>query len=215
MKQDQRFYGRRRGRDLSTHDRDQLQQVIQSQAWPFVDIAAIMRDSPVDVMEIGFGRGEHLLAQAKAHPDKIFVGCEVFQEGVHHMWKQLQIHELHHVYLYPEDARWLWPTLPAHRIERLDVFYPDPWPKTRHHKRRIVNDAHLQQWHRLLKQGGALWVVTDHEDYAEHCREVFATASGWTKSPLPSQKDFHAITRYQAKAQREGRGRHDFFYRTT
>ena len=159
-------------------------------------------------LEIGFGGGEHLAAQALANPDALLIGCEPYVNGVARLLSLIE--DADNVRVVIDDARLLLKALPAASIDRIFVLFPDPWPKTRHHKRRIVNPETLSDMARLLKPGGELRLATDIMSYARPM--LFSTlADGrfiwqaerpadWRERPA----DWPA-TRYEEKARKAGR----------
>ncbi|MEO5335709.1 MAG: tRNA (guanosine(46)-N7)-methyltransferase TrmB [Magnetospirillum sp. WYHS-4] len=115
--------------------------------------------------EVGFGGGEHLAEQAKAHPDIGFIGCEPFVNGVASLLHLIDEGDLDNVRLLDDDARPLLTALPEASIGRLFVLFPDPWPKRRHHRRRFVSPPNLDLMARVLKDGAELRFASDHMDY--------------------------------------------------
>lgn len=116
--------------------------------------------------EIGFGNGEHLLDQALLHPEIGFVGCEPFVNGVAALCRDMQAKGVKNIRIWPEDARILMERLKAGSLSRLFLLHPDPWPKTRHHKRRFLQTETLDAFARLLKPGAELRMATDHRELA-------------------------------------------------
>jgi tRNA (guanine-N7-)-methyltransferase len=161
-------------------------------------------------LEIGFGGGEHLAAQAKAHPDLGFLGAEPFMDGVGKLVAAVEAAGLGNVRILTDDARLLLRVLPDRCLRRIDVLFPDPWPKLRHQKRRIVGRQTVPEMARVLVPGGELRLATDITDYAQWMLEAALTeprlawmaerADDWRVAPAD-----HVPTRYQAKAEREGR----------
>lgn len=153
-------------------------------------------------LEIGFGGGEHLAAQARAHPEVLVLGAEPFQNGLASAVRHAE--GLENIRLWPGDGRELMAALPSASLARLFVLFPDPWPKRRHHKRRLIDGGFAAEALRLLRVGGRLRFATDWEDYANQALEVllarpgFAwaaqTADDWRQPPAD-----HVPTRYQAK----------------
>ena len=125
-------------------------------------------------LEIGFGAGEHLAAQAAAHPDIGFIGAEPFENGVAALLARVQAESLANVRVFADDARLLMARLPDASIGRLFVLFPDPWPKARHHKRRMVGPTTLPEFARILKDGGELRFASDDADYAAWVLEYAA-----------------------------------------
>ena len=169
-------------------------------------------------LEIGFGGAEHLIAQAKDNPDCGFIGSDAFINGVAKALVAIDENKLDNIRLHFGDASELLDWLPANALARIDLLYPDPWPKRRHWKRRFIQDESLHRLARVLRPGGELRFATDIPDYATYAlarvlrsNEFMWTAEGaddWRK-PWP---DF-AGTRYEAKAKREGRTPAYFVFR--
>ncbi|SNB52082.1 tRNA (guanine-N7-)-methyltransferase [Arboricoccus pini] len=161
-------------------------------------------------LEIGFGGGEHLAATAAAHPDIGIIGVEPFLNGVAKLMSVCQALDLPHVRVLIDDARLLLKALPDASLGRAFVLFPDPWPKLRHHKRRIVNPETVADFARVIEPGGELRLATDDRDYGQAMLatllacEAFewlaATADDW-RLPWAGWPG----TRYEAKAARAGR----------
>lgn len=118
-------------------------------------------------LEIGFGGGEHLAAQAARHPDIGFIGCEPYVDGIGSLLKAIDAQKLRNIRIFPDDARLLLARLPDACLSRVFVLFPDPWPKARHHKRRLINSAFLLELARVIQPGGALRLATDDPGYGE------------------------------------------------
>lgn len=118
-------------------------------------------------LELGFGNGEHLLKKASIHPDEIFIGCEPYMNGVAQLLKQMQPRDICNIYIYTGDAREILEQMPNHSLSNIYILFPDPWPKTKHLKRRIINNDSLSLLSAKLRQDGRLLCATDHLGYAE------------------------------------------------
>ncbi|OEJ64316.1 tRNA (guanosine(46)-N7)-methyltransferase TrmB [Magnetovibrio blakemorei] len=116
-------------------------------------------------LEIGFGGGEHLSQQAKAHPDIGFIGCEPFLNGVGKLLSQLDNDGSENVRIHADDARDIFPDFPDGSLARVFVLFPDPWPKTKHHKRRLIQTPFLDDLARMLEDGGEFRLASDHMGY--------------------------------------------------
>lgn len=116
-------------------------------------------------LEIGFGGGEHLAAQATADPRRGLIGCEVFENGIAKLLAEVQRRGLGNVRLFTEDARELIRALPERSLDRVFILFPDPWPKQRHHKRRIVSTETLDALAAAMRDGAELRLATDDRDY--------------------------------------------------
>ena len=163
-------------------------------------------DVPLDAvwLEVGYGAGEHLCWQARAHPNVGVIGAEPYIAGTAKLLGMLAGHALPNVRIYEDDARHIIAALPDASIGRLFVLFPDPWPKTRHHKRRFVQMDMLDEIARILKPGSELRFASDDTGYVVHALERLmahpnfawtATASAdWKKRP-----DDWPQTRYETK----------------
>ncbi len=155
-------------------------------------------------LEIGFGGGEHLAAQASRRPDVLFLGAEPFVNGVASALRHVDAAGLRNVRIHQGDARELMAALPAASLARVFILFPDPWPKARHHKRRLVQPAFLDDLARVLANGARVRFATDWADYADQALRVFAAdrrfhwlareADDWRLPPAD-----HVATRYEAK----------------
>ena len=175
-----RSFVRRAGR-LTTSQQRALDEL-----WPQygLDYAAVPidfhdlygRTAPV-VLEIGFGNGDTLVEQAEASPDKDFIGIEVHEPGVGHCLIAANAAAVSNLKLIIHDAiEVLGQQVPAASLQRINLYFPDPWPKKRHHKRRIVQPRFLELCADKLEPGGAIHIATDWENYAEHIDEAFAAS---------------------------------------
>jgi len=117
-------------------------------------------------LEIGYGCGEHLAHRAKNNPDVSFIGCEVYAHGIAALVQEVSDEKIQNISLFTEDARLLIDDLPDKSVDRVFILFPDPWPKRRHYKRRIINQETLDKLHRILKDDGRLNLATDHPEYA-------------------------------------------------
>jgi tRNA (guanine-N7-)-methyltransferase len=174
-------------------------------------LASLFEHSPEDIfLEIGFGGGEHLAAQAAAHPDAGFIGCEPFINGMAKALALIEARSLANIRLHFGDASDLLAWLPAASLARVDLLYPDPWPKRRHWKRRFVQEARIAELARVLRPGGVFRFATDWPDYAAWTLERLMRAPlfAWTaeraddwRTPWPG----FSRTRYEGKAIEAGR----------
>ena len=205
------FYGRRQGHKLHPKQAHLVESFLPSIR--ITDFAAApMRAfthnnfEPENlVMEIGFGGGEHLAAQAEANPNVGFIGCEPFLNGVAKLLNHIQQNDLLNIRIHDEDARDLIELMPDSCLAAVYLLYPDPWPKKKHHKRRFVNPENLHHIHRLLQPDGMFYFSSDIPDYVSwalmHIRdhggfEWQARASADWQNPFAGW----VRTRYEEKA---------------
>ncbi|NQD35740.1 tRNA (guanosine(46)-N7)-methyltransferase TrmB [Permianibacter sp. IMCC34836] len=169
-------------------------------------------------LEIGFGMGQSLVQQASAHPEINFLGIEVHRPGVGACLTAAQTAKVTNLRVYEEDAIEVLNRCLADGVfKRVQLFFPDPWPKARHHKRRIVQTEFAQLMRRKLKIGGIFHMATDWENYAEHMRDVMNVAEGYQNEsatgdyvPRPTSRP---LTKFEARGHRLGHGVWDLMYR--
>jgi tRNA (guanine-N7-)-methyltransferase len=210
------FFGRRKGHPLRTHQAALYDTLLPKLALDLskpaaADLRTLFPVAVNDVrLEIGFGGAEHLIAQALANPTTGFIGSEPFVNGMAKALAAIEQHNLQNIRLSAGDATHLIEWLPAGSLSRIDLLYPDPWPKRRHWKRRFVQHESLARLARILRGGGEFRFATDIAGYASWvlARVLRSPDFTWTaeqaddwRRPWP---DF-AGTRYEAKAKREGR----------
>lgn len=161
-------------------------------------------------LEIGFGAGEHLVHCAALYRDKIHIGCEPFMRGVGSVLSKIEANKLDNVRLFIGDGRELLDALPEASLSSAYILFPDPWPKLRHNKRRLVNQETLKLLHRAMQPAGRLLMATDWPDYANWMLE-HVLASNLFEWRAESPDALHKTpadwtpTRYQLKAEKEGR----------
>jgi len=175
------------------------------------DLASLFPRPVADVgLEIGFGGGEHLVAEAAAHPPMGFIGCEPFVNGMAKVLVEIDARRIDNIRLHFGGAAEVIAWLPAGRLARVDLLYPDPWPKRRHWKRRFIQDANIAEIARILRPDGEFRFVTDWPDYAQWTLErlIRSPLFRWTaeraddwRMPWPG----FSGTRYEAKAKGAGR----------
>jgi tRNA (guanine-N7-)-methyltransferase len=155
-------------------------------------------------VEIGFGGGEHMAAQAARHPDTLILGAEPFQNGVASALRHLDEQGLENVRIQDGDARELLARLPDASVSRVFILFPDPWPKARHHKRRLIQADTVAELARVLAPGGALRFASDWADYVDWtlARILANPAFRWTAEAAADWRTppaDHVTTRYEEK----------------
>lgn len=207
-----RSFGRRRGRKPSArqsalllHDLPRLE----------FDPAAPPEGFAQTWLEIGFGGGEHLLWQARHNPGVALIGCEPFEDGMIKVLTAVTEENLKNIRLHMDDVRDILRAAQSNSIDRAFILFPDPWPKRKHRKRRLVNASLLALLANVMRPGAELRIGTDIGDYARTMLEAFAheprflwqaaSPGDWRIRPADWPE-----TRYEAKAVREGRKRYYF-----
>lgn len=222
-----RFYGRRVGRKLN-----KTRQVLLNDLYPTLSLSKNILTELADlnpqslfkkkysqtILEIGFGNGEHLAEMMARHPDNAYIGAEPFKNGMTAFLKEMDERDLdHNVRLLMDDAIPLVKSLVTASIDELYILNPDPWHKTRHHQRRVVNPDNLTLFSRILKPGGKLvmstdvpdlieWMVTHASNHADF-KWTATCADDWRKSP----EDW-IPTRYETKGAKGADKMHYLFF---
>ncbi len=217
------FFGRRKGHPLRPRQAALFDTLlprigIDTDKPAPADLRVLFADASEVRLEIGFGGAEHLITQAKADPGVGFIGSDAFINGVGKALAAIEENKLANVRLHFGDASALIDRLPAASLARIDLLYPDPWPKRRHWKRRFIQNESLERLARVLKKDGELRFATDIGDYAAYAlaRVLRSKDFEWTaeraddwRKPWPG----YSQTRYEAKAKREGRVSGYFIFR--
>lgn len=182
-------------------------------------VEAFDRDAPV-VLEIGFGMGKSLVEMAAAAPEKNFIGIEVHKPGVGACLGDAGELGLSNLRVMEHDAvEVLKNMLPDESLSRLQLFFPDPWHKKRHHKRRIVQTEFVELIRTKLAIGGHLHMATDWEPYAQHMAEVVNNNSAYTNTAAEGdyvpRPDYRPITKFETRGQKLGHGVWDLIYERT
>jgi tRNA (guanine-N7-)-methyltransferase len=214
------LYGRRRGRALRVGQRVLLDTLLPQLRFALpennepLDPRSLFSDIVNEVwLEVGFGGGEHLIFQAEAHPDCGIIGSEVFEPGIARLLSDVESRRLANVRLFVDDARLLIAALQPQSLGRAFILFPDPWPKERHKKRRIVARETLDNLAAALRDGAELRVATDDPDYAQWMEERLEAHADFARlNPAPRPADW-LPTRYEQKALAQGRTANLFFYR--
>lgn len=186
---------------------------------PIVFSEVFGRDAPV-VLEIGFGMGDSLLEMASREPEKNYIGIEVHTPGVGRLLSNADEEGLTNIRIYAEDAiEVLAKCIPDNSLDVLQLFFPDPWHKKRHHKRRIVQPGFAQNLRKKLKIGGYFHMATDWENYAEHMMDVMSAAQGYTnkmgEGQYSPQPEWRPVTKFQKRGERLGHGMWDLMFEKT
>jgi tRNA (guanine-N7-)-methyltransferase len=184
-----------------------------------IDLAAIFgNDHPV-YLEIGFGNGEALLDLAQRHPQHNFIGIEVHAPGVGHLLRRLGESDVRNVRVIRHDAvEVIDAMLPERCLAGVFLFFPDPWHKKRHHKRRLVQPAFVDRLARILAPGGLFHAATDWEDYARQMMDVLSGATDRFDNTagvgyFAERPDWRLLTRFEQRGQRLGHGVWDLIFR--
>jgi tRNA (guanine-N7-)-methyltransferase len=210
------FFGRRKGHKLRAHQADLIERLLPRLCLdltnpPPADLRTLFISETRDVrLEIGFGGGEHLAAEAQGLAETGFIGCEPYVNGMAKILAQIDAQAIANIRLFAGDAAELLAWLPPRSLSRIDLIHPDPWPKRRHWKRRFVQDATVAVMARALKPQGEFRFVSDIDDYCAWTLGHLARSSdfAWLAERADDWRlpwDGFTMTRYGRKAEREGR----------
>jgi tRNA (guanine-N7-)-methyltransferase len=193
--------------------------------WPLYGIA---EEDPLDLdgefgraaprtLEIGFGNGDSLAQMAEAAPEEDFLGIEVHRPGIGHLLQEIEARGLRNVRVMNRDAvEVLERQIPASSLERVLLFFPDPWHKKKHHKRRILQPRFIELLARALRPGGRFHMATDWQDYAEHMRAEMEQATEFRNVAGPGcyaeKPAYRPTTKFELRGQRLGHGVWDLVY---
>ena len=222
------FYGRRKGKTLRDSQETYLDEDLAALSpgpvdWHAnpdrhpLDLGALFGDRPV-WLEIGFGGGEHMVHQATRNPGVGIIGCEPYINGVAMLLGKIRAAGVTNLRVHPGDVRDLFDVLPDASIHRAFLLYPDPWPKTRHHRRRFVTPGYLDPLARVLAPGARFRIATDIPDYVRQALDQIVPRADFARLGPDDGRtpwDDWLPTRYEQKALREGRTPHYLTFRRT
>jgi tRNA (guanine-N7-)-methyltransferase len=178
-----------------------------------VDTKALFPNAKEVIIEIGFGMGDATAEIAKAHPENGYIAIEVHPPGIGKLLSLIEEHELTNVYIIEGDAIEILQTMFAdHSINGFHLFFPDPWPKLKHNKRRIVNSEFLALIHQKLIAGGYINIATDWVPYAEWIKDVFASSDQFTGEEV-ARPDWRPYTKFEGKGLAKDHRVSDFHYK--
>ncbi len=207
-------FGRRRGRKLRPHLQelyDKLLPQLRLDSQQQISRVFSLFSTKVEEvwLEIGFGGGEHIKAQLDINPQLGIIGCEPFANGVANLLKQLTPEDTQRLRLHDNDVRQLFTILPEQQLSRIYILFPDPWPKARHHKRRLIQVDFINQLLPLLKPEGQIRIGTDDHPYVDYIMDVFRAIPQFNQlegptdsdpATWPSRPEDWPQTRYERKA---------------
>lgn len=199
------------------------------QGWPvhglehsegMLDFDAVFGRGGPRILEIGFGMGQSLLEMAQAAADTNFIGVEVHKPGVGKLLHGMREHNVNNIHIYRHDAvEVLRDCVPEHSLDAVHIYFPDPWHKKRHHKRRLIQPSFVALVTGRLKPGGVLHLATDWENYAEQMMEVLSAAEGLSNTCGQNQyaprPEHRPLTKFERRGERLGHGVWDLVFTRT
>lgn len=164
-------------------------------------------------LEIGFGDGTTIFSLAEKHPEQDFIGIEVYTPGIAALLSLLKNQPLNNIRIYHEDAVMvLEKCTPDNSLDKILILFPDPWPKKRHHKRRLIQPKFIDLLHQKLKPEGILNIATDWEDYANHINKVFKNNPTFTVKDISSSLERPLSTRFEKRGKKLGHSNFEFLF---
>lgn len=209
------FYGRRKGHTLRPHRQHLMKELLPKLIVPSdtntpTDTADLFDQASEVWMEIGFGAGEHLAAQAESHPEVGIIGCEPYINGVATLLSVIEKKSLKNIRIFNDNARLLLENLAADSIAKVFVLFSDPWPKKRHNRRRFINSETLNALARIMKDRAEFRFATDDMSYIRWALDAFYHHPDF-KWQVAGPTDWRerypdaAATRYETKALKQGK----------
>ena len=206
-----RSFGRVNGRKLGQSQNRLIDELLPKMSLnidkKITDISSLF-DKKYDeiVVEIGFGKGEHFAEYAFKNPNIGFIGCEPYINGVANCLRLIEENQTDNVKIVHGDARLFFEALPKEVLQKVFILFPDPWPKTKHHKKRIITKNNLQLFSNAVKKGGTIEIATDHADYKIWIEDQLKDCKIFSDIEISdNEPDDWVPTNYQKKAIIEGR----------
>ena len=164
------------------------------------------------VLDIGFGNGEYTAAYADAFQEKHLIATEVYLSGIGSLIGLINKYKISNISIFDEDVRLLMDQMPKEFLDSVNILFPDPWQKAKHHKRRLIGEDFLYQLHPLLKPNAKIFVRTDWEDYAEQISELAEVMGSHFRLERTQNIEFEFETRFHQRAIKEGREINSFLF---
>ena len=164
------------------------------------------------VLDIGFGNGEYTAAYANAFQEKHIIATEVYLSGIGSLIGLINKYKISNISIFDEDVRLLMDQMPKEFLDSVNILFPDPWQKAKHHKRRLISEDFLYQLHPLIKPNAKIFVRTDWEDYAEQISELAEVMSSHFRLERTQNIEFEFETRFHQRAIKEGREISSFLF---
>ena len=164
------------------------------------------------VLDIGFGNGEYTAAYASAFQEKHLIATEVYLSGIGSLIGLINKYKISNISIFDEDVRLLMDQMPKEFLDSVNILFPDPWQKAKHHKRRLIGEDFLYQLHPLLKPNAKIFVRTDWQDYAEQISELAEVMSSHFRLERTQNIEFEFETRFHQRAIKDGREISSFLF---
>ena len=193
----------RKGRLTKSQEKNLLS-LSRYQISSYSEILAAKTNFKKIILEIGFGNGENIFKFAKNNSEHLYIGSEVYVSGIGQLLGDIISNDLDNVKIITGDIRLILDEIAEPIFDHVVIICPDPWPKLKHHKRRMLNNDFLNLMHRTIKDGGHLFISTDWENYAESIDEAISQNKGFVRLKNSIYKEAD-LTKFQQRALTEGR----------
>lgn len=185
-----------------------------------LDFQKLFKRDTSKILEIGFGMGHSLLAMAKQFPESDFIGIEVHLPGIGALLAEIEKQSLNNIRIFNEDALLvLKQCIPDASLDKILIFFPDPWPKRRHHKRRLIQNETIKLIQQKLKSGGILHLATDWEDYALQMMKIISTESSLInlagEGKFSLRPAWRSLTKFEMRGEKLGYTIYDLIFKKT
>ena len=157
------FYKKKARRPLSKKQKNLLFITLEK----YLFKKRVLKKNCEKILEIGFGYGENLIHLSKKNNRKLFVGCEIYEPGIANLVEKIEVEKLKNIYLYTKNIFLLFKELRKNSIDKVFILYPDPWPKKKHFKRKIISKLFIKKLNYILKKNAIICISTDSQDYLE------------------------------------------------
>jgi tRNA (guanine-N(7)-)-methyltransferase len=195
-----RSFARRICRSLSATSKELLEELLPQFAIELDNPYKLIPKNSQRFLEIGFGMGDNIVRMALSNPDQYFIGAEPYKNGIVKVLRNIKEHNLKNLLIWPDDVSLLLPHLPGGSLSGVYVLFPDPWPKKRHHKRRLLNESFILTLSQKLTSQGVLYFASDVKDYADQVLQLLLFCKNLVISDSKALDNEHFFTKYHSKA---------------
>ena len=201
---------KRRGRITSKQEHS-LKSLSNFSVFTIDEILLELKNFNQCCLEIGFGNAEHIVQQATNHPNTLFIGSEVYMSGIGTLISEIKENNIKNIKIFSDDIRLLLDQENTEIFDSVQIICPDPWPKDRHHKRRLINKDFLCMIHGFIKDRGNLYISTDWENYAESIQDLLGSINLFKESKK-MYLEKNRLTKFEKRGENEGREIYIFNY---
>ncbi len=199
-----RSFARRICRGLSKISKELLEEFLPQFSINLSNPYEFIPEKVYKFLEIGFGMGDNLLSSATSNPDQYFIGADPYKNGIVKVLKSIKEFDLKNVLIWPDDVTTLLPKLPDQSLNGIYVLFPDPWPKKRHNKRRLMNEPFISVLISKLVSGGGIYFASDIKDYSDAVLKIFLSCEKVAQAQSGSFEEGYFKTKYHKKAEDAG-----------